>query len=186
MHPQQRSFCERVKNILPEYFINKKVLDVGSLDVNGNNRYLFENCDYTGIDVSIGPNVDFASRGHEWVKPSGIPYDTIISTECFEHDMFYEKTLKNISYYLLTPGGLFLFTCATDGRPEHGTLRTTPQDSPLTTILGNEWSNYYKNLNQIDIENSIDLNYYFKDYKFEIGEETKDLYFWGIKKLKYI
>jgi hypothetical protein len=35
-------FC---KNILPDFFINKRVLDVGSGDINGNNRFLFENCD---------------------------------------------------------------------------------------------------------------------------------------------
>ena len=46
MHIQAKLFAMFVKDILKEYFINKKVLDVGSGDINGNNRFLFENCEY--------------------------------------------------------------------------------------------------------------------------------------------
>ena len=37
-HKEQRDFCFRVKNIYPDFFKNKKVLDIGSLDVNGNSK----------------------------------------------------------------------------------------------------------------------------------------------------
>ena len=48
MHDQARDFTMFVKQILGNYFINKRVLDVGSGDINGNNRFLFENCEYDG------------------------------------------------------------------------------------------------------------------------------------------
>lgn len=51
-HPEQVEFCTRIKNKFPDFFKNKNVLDVGSLDINGNNRYLFQNCSYTGVDVA--------------------------------------------------------------------------------------------------------------------------------------
>ena len=45
-HKEQRDFCLRVKEKYPEFFKDKKVLDIGSLDINGSNRDLFENCNY--------------------------------------------------------------------------------------------------------------------------------------------
>ena len=53
-HIEQIIFCIKVKNMFPSYFKNIDVLDVGSLDLNGSNRYLFENCRYTGIDIGPG------------------------------------------------------------------------------------------------------------------------------------
>ena len=86
---------------------NNNVLDAGSLNVNGDNKYLFSDCDYTGVDVGPGPNVDVVSLVHEIDMSNN--YDTIISTEMFEHDMYYEKSIKNIMR-MLKIGGLFLFT----------------------------------------------------------------------------
>jgi SAM-dependent methyltransferase len=181
-HPQQQRFCTSIKDRFPIHFTSKNVLDCGSLDINGNNRYLFNNCEYLGIDVGSGKNVDIVIPIHEFNHPDE-SFDTIISTECFEHDMYYEKSLKNICR-LLKSGGLFLFTCATIGRPEHGTIRTTPENSPLTSNIS-EWSNYYKNLEESDIRNAINIEEIFSVFEFSIKKSLKDpddLYFWGIKK----
>ena len=43
MHEEARNFLDYVNKIFPEYFINKKVLDVGGGDINGNNKYYFNN-----------------------------------------------------------------------------------------------------------------------------------------------
>jgi len=177
-HQEQKDWCELVKAAHPEYFIGTRVLDIGSLDINGNNRYLFDNCDYTGIDIGQGPNVDVVCSGH--LYQSEDKFDVVISTECFEHDKFYAETLRN-AYSLLKKGGLLLFSCAAPGRPEHGTTRTSPKDSPFTT-------DYYKNLRQEDIEkvfcvDGIDTMLdIFSQYKFKTRKEfPQDLYFYGIK-----
>lgn len=177
-HPQQVEFCKKVKNIFPEFFCYKLVLDVGSLDINGNNRYLFENCTYLGIDVAAGNNVDLVANGSKIQLPDE-SIDVIISTECLEHDMFYSETLVNI-YRMLKPGGLFLFTCATEGRPEHGTSRTTPQDAPLIQD-NSEWKDYYKNLSESDIRKVLDIEQIFKQAAFEVNHVSHDLYFYGFK-----
>lgn len=175
-HPEQQTFCNWVKKQYPEKFKDCEVLDVGSLDINGNNRYLFEgDYEYTGIDVGKGNNVDIVCKGHEF-KPGRL-YDVIISTECFEHDMYWKETIQNC-IDLLTKGGLFLFTCATTGRQEHGTSRTTPQDSPFTHELFND---YYMNLTKEDIESIPGFVKNFKEYGFSKNDRTKDLYFYGIK-----
>lgn len=46
-HKAQITYCNQIKQLYPEYFIGKNVLDVGSMDINGNNRYLFTDCNYT-------------------------------------------------------------------------------------------------------------------------------------------
>ena len=42
MHDQARHFMQWAKSVVGDYFRSKRVLDVGSGDINGNNRYLFE------------------------------------------------------------------------------------------------------------------------------------------------
>lgn len=166
MHPAQQQFCERIRDKYPKHFNGVEVLDCGSMDINGNNRYLFTDCQYTGIDLGQGKNVDHVSPIHKWKGK----YDTIISTECFEHDKDYKKSFKNI-VKMLKPGGMFLFTCATTGRRPHGTTEMNPESSPFT-------NDYYKNLTQSDIEKAMGMEA-FRVYRFEVNHS--DLYFWGIK-----
>jgi len=182
-HLEQRVFCTKIKAIHPKHFYNVNVLDVGALDINGSNRYLFTGTDgtYMGIDVALGKNVDAVSKGHEWSAPDGF-YDTVISTECFEHDMHYEKTFRNI-IRMIKSGGMFIFTCATEGREEHGTTRCHAFTSPLTSqIADGGWSDYYKNLGAKDIREILDVDAIFREHLFETNEKSHDLYFYGIKK----
>jgi SAM-dependent methyltransferase len=179
MHIQARDFTLFVKQILGNYFINKRVLDVGSGDINGNNRFLFEDCDYDGNDVIQANNVTIVS------KTKDLPFidntfDTIISTECFEHDPEYKLSFIKI-YNMLKPDGLFCFTCASTGRDEHGTKRTSPNDSYGT--IGNlvDMSDYYKNLTEIDLNEVLNLNNLFSVWDTYYNTITKDLYFVGIK-----
>lgn len=177
-HVAQKEFFLTVKTKFSENFKNCNVLDVGSLDINGNNRHLFEDYTYIGIDVGHGRNVDVVCKGHEYKSDN--KFDVVISSECFEHDMYYKETIKNC-IDLTKNGGLFTFTCASTGRPEHGTRRTTGRDAPLLENHG-EWFDYYKNLTENDIREVINVDEVFVDYYFEYNPVAKDLYFWGIKK----
>jgi SAM-dependent methyltransferase len=179
-HAEQRSFFEYIKKIYPEYFSNTKVLEVGSYDVNGNNKYLFDNCEYIGLDIGEGPNVDVVSLAHEY-KAKSETFDIIISSSAFEHDMYINKTLKNI-VRMLKQGGMFLFTCTTGNRSEHGTLRAEPSSSPLTTKISG-WDEYYKNLDESDIRNILNIDNIFSDYEFSVIKDL-DLRFYGIKYFK--
>lgn len=180
MHPQARDFTLFVKQILLDFFINKRVLDVGSGDINGNNRFLFENCEYDGNDVIQAKNVTIVSKTKELPFQYNT-FDTIVSTECFEHDPEYKESFIKI-YDMLKPDGLFCFTCASTGRFEHGTRRTTPNDSYGTIGNLTDMSDYYKNLTEIDLNEVLNLNNLFSVWDTYYNAEAKDLYFVGIKK----
>jgi len=183
-HKEQKDFFEKVKQEYPEYFKNKMVLDVGSLDVNGTHKHLFDDCSYIGLDIGEGPNVDVVSIGHLYDAPDDY-FDVIISGSVFEHDMFYEKTINNIMR-MLKPGGLFLFTCGGPGYPEHGTRKSGSEfDAPLLSSISEEWADYYKNLSPDDVKEITNFQENFPDGYFEIKSTEiaipSDLYFYGFK-----
>ena len=179
MHPEAVHFVNFVKEILNFYFDSKTVLDVGGGDINGNNRSLFKDCNYNANDVIDAPNVTIVSKTKD-LKFDNNYFDTIVSTECFEHDPEYKESLKKI-YELLKPNGLFVFTCAGYGRPEHGTRRTTPRDSYGTIGNLEDMTDYYLNLTIRDINNVLNLDNNFIFWDSYYNSKSKDLYFFGIK-----
>lgn len=171
MHRQANEFIEKVKKLHPSYFESQEVLDVGSRDINGNNRKYFSGGRYTGVDIQDGKNVDLVCLAHELDFPDE-SYNVVISTEVFEHDIHYGKTINNM-YRLLKTGGLFVMTCAFTGRQPHGVTASAPKDSPYT-------NDYYKNLTMDDIWNTTDIAKL--DLTYEINHHHKDLYIFGFKK----
>ena len=175
-HKEQLEFVKEISILFPENFRNSKVLEIGSLIVNGTIRGFFENCNYVGIDIAKGKGVDIVCEGQNYDAPNNF-FDTVISCESFEHNPYWSETFKNM-IRVCNPGGLVIFTCATTGRPEHGTSRTTPADSPLTTLDG--WD-YYKNLTEADFIEQTDFDAVFSVFEFRTNSESKDLYFYGLK-----
>ena len=180
MHKEVIHFITNIVNYFSIYFNNVIVLDVGAGDINGNNKKYFNNCVYFGNDVCLSENVNIVSRTKD-LNFYDEYFDTIISTECFEHDPEYEKSFKKI-YKLLKPNGLFVFTCASTGRPEHGTRNSKPYQSYGTIMEIEDMQDYYKNLNETDINDILCLKNIFIFYKFYYNNFSKDLYFVGIKK----
>lgn len=174
-HKEQRDFIEKIKNKFPHFFQNKKILEIGSLNINGTVRDFFVDCNYFGIDVGEGPGVDLVCPGQDYDAPD-LTYDLVCSTECFEHNPYWVETFQNM-IRMCKIGGLVFFTCASEGRPEHGTRRSEPESSPFTV----DWD-YYKNLNETDFTDRFVLDSLFSEYKFEYNQYAKDLYFYGVKK----
>lgn len=171
MHPESFQFVEMVKSEYPDFFRNKKVLEVGSLDINGSVRQFFENCDYEGIDIAEGPGVDRVVLAHQFLRPD--VYDVVISSEMLEHDRYWFTSLKQM-YKNLKPGGLFVLSCAGPKRPEHGTTKTDTYSSPFTT-------DYYRNISKEDFLNALP-NDLFNECTIGYDRGEEDLHFWGVKK----
>jgi SAM-dependent methyltransferase len=175
-HPAQLSFVALAKKyFLPEEKI--RVLEVGSYDVNGGIRGRFQGADYVGADLAEGPGVDVVGSGHELSFPEG-SFDLALSCECFEHNPYWAETFLNM-HRMVKPGGLVVVTCASKGRGEHGTARTSPEASPGTFAVGID---YYRNLNARDFKRRFDLGALFQKQAFYYLAESQDLYFVGWKK----
>lgn len=153
------------------------MLEVGSLNINGSVRDFFADCDYVGLDVGVGKDVDIVCEGQKYDAPDE-SFDQVISCEAMEHNPYWVETLQNM-VRMAKPGALITMTCATTGRPEHGTTRTMPSDSPLSVGIG--WD-YYRNLRKQDFEKSVDLGKMFLVYQFWTNWRSFDLYFCGIKR----
>jgi len=167
MHIEVKQFCEGIKSRFPEKFKNKDILDCGSLDINGNNRYLFNGGLYRGIDICEGKNVDVVTQVHLY-QPEKV-FDVIISTEMLEHDEHWKESIQHM-VELLNGEGLLLITAAGRGRKEHGTLEHLPQDSPKTPF-------YYCNVTAEMLIEAIDLEQFSW---FEISYTNTDIRFAGI------
>jgi SAM-dependent methyltransferase len=155
-------------------FNNLSVLDVGSFNVSGSSiREFFVKNKYIGVDLINGPNVDIVLDGSELHKLNQ-KFDIVISCECFEHAKNWKKIFLSM-YNQCEEDGYIIFTCASRGRIEHGTLRTINSDSPGTT------GTYYKNIFKSEFIKSFDLNKLFQKFEVIYNLKSSDLYFIGKK-----
>lgn len=168
-HDEQRDFFIRLGKQFPQAFRACRVLEIGSLNVNGTVRDFFRDCDYTGVDIVAGPGVDVVGRGEKLDYADG-SFDVVVSAECFEHNAEWAATFRNI--WRMSRKYVFL-TCASTGRPEHGTHDSRPEDSPGTT-------NYYRNLSEQDFRAYFFIEEMFESFMFEYNPSSCDLYFWGV------
>ena len=171
-HKEQREFFAHLKKWFPQMFKDVSVLEIGSLDINGTIRDFFQAGEYIGVDVHEGPGVDYVAKG-EQLDFADESFDTVVSAECFEHNPEWLATFQNM---IRMANKFVIFTCASTGRPEHGTRRTTPEDSPYTL----DWD-YYRNLTEEDFTENVNLAEHFMDWQFEYNPDSQDLYFYGFK-----
>jgi SAM-dependent methyltransferase len=173
-HSEQLSFVQGVRQRLPQHFNNTRVLEVGSLNINGSVRQFFHKCNYTGIDIVHGPDVDLMrSCAEHLCKPQyENSYDVIISCEMLEHDRTWNTDLQ-LMYWALKPSGLLLLTAGGDGRPEHGTTMHHAWASPGT----NDW---YFNISNEMIGEVLQPRM-FKEYYLNQCPINQDMQFYGVK-----
>jgi SAM-dependent methyltransferase len=176
-HPEQLQFVRAVSEHLSTDYAGKRVLEIGSYDVNGSIRPLFRGSSYVGVDLTEGPGVDLVCAGDAIDHPDD-SYELTISCECFEHNPHWRETFLNM-HRMTKPGGVVLFTCATTGRLEHGTARTLPKSSPGSQGAG--W-NYYRNLTERDFRSRLAMDQLFDGHFFLVDRTACDLYFVGSKK----
>lgn len=177
-HAEQMHFFSSVIARFPNHFVGR-VLDVGSLDINGGPHTLISPEEYLGVDVSGGPNISLVCKGEDISLPSGY-FDVAMSSECFEHNSNWRATLHNM-IRMTKPAGLIVWTCATVGRREHGTTRSDGGfAAPLNVAKGVE---YYHNVSKGDVVSCLDETL-FDHYSLFVNDAASDLYFFGIKKVQ--
>lgn len=118
MHSAAADFTRAALRLWGEW--PTKVVEVGSLDVNGSVRDLFAGAAlYTGIDVRDGRGVDEVADGADYVP--GYAPDVVLCLEVLEHvsEEKAEAIVANM-VHMLEPGGLLVITAAGPDRAPHG------------------------------------------------------------------
>jgi SAM-dependent methyltransferase len=110
-----------VQNYLSE-FTNKEIsiLDIGSQDVNGTYKNLFENpkWKYYGLDIVAGENVNIVVKDiYRWKEIKNQSFDVVISGQALEHVEFFWITMLEIARVLKNNGLLCLIVPSSG--PEH-------------------------------------------------------------------
>jgi SAM-dependent methyltransferase len=102
-----------------------KVLEFGSLDINGSIRSIFEPhaSVYTGVDPQPGPGVDVVCGAHDFYTLE--VFDVVVACEVFEHTPLWREITTN-AHRLLRDGGLFIATMAGEGREPHSAVDAGP------------------------------------------------------------
>jgi len=130
MHKEVLESCER---FCIDYLDTEKklsILDVGSYDINGCLRPLFEklgkgNWHYDGLDIEEGPNVDIVCED-KWLKGrfpiEDNSYDVVVSSSCFEHDTAFWVTFEEMARVTKNNGYIQIST------PEGGGVHRYPLD----------------------------------------------------------
>jgi len=100
-----------------------RILDIGSLDVNGSLRQVAPaHFDYVGVDFESGNGVDVILEDPYHLPFGDGTFDACISSSCFEHSEFFWLVFDEVMR-ILRPDGLFYLNA-----PSNGPFHRYPMD----------------------------------------------------------
>lgn len=113
-----------------------RVLEIGSLDVNGGLRHLYPRAEkWLGLDFMPGPGVDVVADASNWLSQER--FDLVICAEVLEHAPDWAPIVFNAAY-ALAPLGALVLTAACDPRAQHGAY---DPDGTHGTLPGEHYEN---------------------------------------------
>ena len=164
MHGEARDFLNKIGERYPSVYRSQKVLELGSLDMNGSPREKFKGAKhYVGLDWRAGKGVDEVSLAHTYHGQPDNYFDCIVSTEMLEHDFYWKQTLER-AIELLAPEGHMLLTMAGPGR--------RPHEQEVSPVAG-----HYENRKLIEILQVVLAKASFRAIMAEDNPNPGDLYF---------
>ena len=149
MHPAAADYVNRFRSDT-----KLKIVDVGSLDINGSCRSMFPNASYHGIDLVDGRGVDEVADAAVW-KPKSL-VDMVVCCEMLEHTPVWPTVIAR-SYGWLRKDGRLIVTAAGPGRVPHSAVDGGP-------IRAGE---FYQNIDPDELETAFLLAGY-EDVEIEV------------------
>lgn len=133
-----------------------RVIEIGSRNINGSVRHLFDGADYVGLDLVDGPEVDWVGDALDY-KPDELA-DCVVACEVFEH---YDRwpDLVQVAQRWLKPDGVLIVTAAYTGRMPH-----SAKDG-----AGLKDGEHYANLTKKALETAI-VDADFASYEMQVLE----------------
>lgn len=120
MHATVLDFVSR--QIHPYTIQGKRILEVGSLDVNGSPRAIIFSLgpsEYVGIDIEAGKGVDKVCDARELERIFGRDsFDVVLSTEMLEHVEDWKTVISQMKR-VVKQGGYLCVTTRSPGFPYH-------------------------------------------------------------------
>lgn len=164
MHQEAMTFLKNCAAVLQR---PSRVCELGSRDVNGSPREVFQDFRnlYVGVDLRPGPGVDVVADASDWNLGASILFDLVVCTECLEHAPNAALICDN-AFRLLRSGGVFLVTAAGVKRAPH-------------SVNGDELpeGEFYRNVSEAD------LSIWLKDFAVVLIQERDgiDIYALAVK-----
>lgn len=154
MHKQAYDYVADMAN---RYGPFESVVELGSQDMNGSVRSLFESArSYVGLDVAEGPGVDVVfDPSDPWVPKDMV--DLVVCCEVLEHVEEWYRVLYH-AYACLKPGGRLILTCAGPNRRVHSGVTGKRQLEP-----GEHYANVHPEALKVALQmsgfNEVDVSY---------------------------
>lgn len=116
MHPEALDYTRQALRTIGGV-AGKRVLEIGSLNVNGGARELCDDAAaYVGVDLVAGDGVDVVGDVRDF--DPAVPFHVVICNEVLEHDPAPGEIIAAAARCLVA-GGYLVLTCASDGRRPH-------------------------------------------------------------------
>lgn len=120
MHESVMEFVR--KALYPEIVTGKRVLEVGSRNINGSPREIigaFGPEEYVGVDPTDGLDVDVVLGAEALIEHFGAErFDLVVSTKALEHIEHWKCAVHNMKT-VCAPGGILMVTTRSPGFKLH-------------------------------------------------------------------
>lgn len=160
MHPDALNWVERCVAELGPF---TQVVEIGSRNINGGVRHLFNGCDYVGVDLLDGPGVD--KVGDIIDLADSLTADCVVSTEALEHHPD-PRSVIAAAARILPDRGVLIATMAGPGRQSHSGLIEGPVQA----------GEHYRNIEPGELRSWLD-----GWAVVEVDQHGADLRCWAIK-----
>lgn len=161
-HLAQRTFVGRACSVDPRRCTGKRILELGSRNINGTIRQFFpEPSTYIGVDLMAGRDVDYVCAAGDYT--SSEKFDCVVCCEMLHEDKDAWRSFV-VLRHMVKPGGLVIITCAGPAR------------------MSSEYPDYFQPIAPSTLARIMtDGGVQWSELHAQSGRDGADTYFWALQ-----